>query len=1631
MLDIAKMKCHISCAVIGEGNLLLCCLRDLLEAGIEVKVVFTNTACVTELCNNNGIPAYGRSANLCEILQKHNIDYLFSISNPRILKEDVLRLPNKLTINYHDSPLPAYAGVHATSWAIMNGERKHGISWHVVETGIDTGDILQSESVDILEGDSALTLNLKCHEAAKRTFGRLVHDITHDKLNHKKQSQIGRTYFGLNAIPPNAGVLNFDDSAEKIYNLARALEFGNHENALGSPKIQSCKGVFYLVTNAAISKDRRNVPNGKPGVILDIIDGTLEVSTQTVPLLLSLANTDGSHIQPCNFTMLGFVVGESLKSDFQIDTDDLVPMKRKETFWRRKMASYEPTVFYRQRMNVVAGILDVSTDINVKTATFSLPHMKANIIHDSEETILYAYFVAFLARINCLPDVHIGLTVDKTRVMTECRPLYSDITPAIFEVDLNSDVDKILKECSTKGRLYIDSRTFLVDMFYRYPELRGQKRIPHHNIILGRKNGAEEDNELIAKVLHDSNILLLFDQEDSTVELLYHKRPAEDLSHIVDVLRHFPTFMKAINESKPSAKLQEISLMQENEMRRFYNLPDAITNDTNEKETLCGLVQRQCMLTPLSVALKTTAYVVTYKKLAEEINQLQHIISSSVAKQSGTKEIIALHLPNSISYVISLLAVVGSESAFLPIPIDLPPERIVFTLKDAGVRKMIIKKEHAAKCDLNGLSASMKVLFKHTIADEEIVMINFNNEENDKLKALESNSENGIRPISQNGIQQSNQTDDDFSYIMYTSGSTGRPKGVKVRESGIINLARAQIYVWDLGPGDVIAQFASIGFDASISEIYTSILSGASLAVLGHNERLGSDFVTAMNKMKVSTITLPPSALNIYSPDDLPSLRKVVTAGEACTLNTAMKWTSVENVRFFNAYGPTEGTVCATCHEYVPGTMYEDVNRELPIGKAIDGVQVYLFDDFMNPVPPDVVGEIHIGGKGLSHGYIGHAKHYTQERFIQNPLTNKPSLLYKTGDHAFQDPQGNITFIGRLDDQVKIRGHRVDLSEIEQVLIQHMKIEMAVVVVHKCTMTKDLSIAAFVAPTFVYISELREYLTRVLPKYMIPTYITKMEVTDFPKTLNGKVNRKVLEADESVHENMSNCSSSHLNETQLLVARHWCTVFKFDESFIYSLHRQSSFSELGGNSLQLVLLMRLIEDDLKKDFSFTDLGTADTIEEFAEVIQRRKDMKHKNERSDTKSKEELRELIFHDSELDNSFYPNPERRRSVQLTNGGSSVIVRKHNNIKRPKNVLLSGVTGFLGAFLLSELLDQTDAHVCCMVRETSEARGMGRVVENMRKYKLWKFEYASRIAIVISDLKQKRMGIAPDIYKSLCNAIDVVFMNAAAMNFNTPYEDHRVANVEGTKEFIKFASTGVRKYLFTTSSLSVFLFPPLPPDLEQTPKSRRVCTEAEFFDDPLLIEGGYGQSKWASERLVMQALDFLPGGAIFRPARVSGRSSDGFGPKNDLFASILYGMKRLGCYPDMDFPFDLTPVDFCAKAMIEITVNVCNSSLEKPEKVYHLFNKETIPFNHLFNGMNLRPCSLSEWRKELRQASSDNKELIPLTPFFMSEFWDKAPFWPVFDTFNTDNNVSDEAKQLMKATEELLQTYKKFFQL
>ncbi|KAL3872964.1 hypothetical protein ACJMK2_036132 [Sinanodonta woodiana] len=1628
-------KC-IPCALIGEGNLLLKCINSLLENGFVLKMVFTNTPYVSLLCEEKRILCQNLNAKLEDAFRENTVDYLFSIANPRVLKKNILNLPRKLSINYHDSLLPAYAGIHATSWAILQGERKHGISWHVIEAGIDTGDILESQEVTIENEESAFSLNMKCQEAAVNAFNRLIEGLKQGTLIRKQQKQDGRSYYGLNAMPPNLGVLNFDDDADEIYNLSRALEFGiNHDNAFGSPKILASTGEFFLVTNVDKTANFVN-ESATPGQIADIADNTLVVATRTTHLRVSIATLDGMQIPQSRHKEIGFYTGGQVSS-VSIDHEQLTSIRKMEGFWRQKLSSYEPTIFHRQRIYAVTNSIEVSADIQIRSVTIPLPYVNWIPAYMNTELFLQASFVAFMARVSCLSTVAIGLLADKSGLNSSVESMFSDITPGLFDVSFDENIIDVISKCLVDLTKYTNAKTFLKDVFYRYPELRGQKRTPHHNLVIGTNSETTFTQNALKHILQDCTILLLFYPDTREMRLVYNERPAQDFAHVIDVLRHFPTFLGSMNmEINPI--LKDIVILSKDELE--YLFPYVKDSRIRTKESLSSLIKRQCQLFPNSIALKSMERVITYAEMQQEITSLSANISRHLLKRKNGKPVVGLHFSNSFQYVVSLLAIIESSAAFLPLPLDYPTDRLAFSIRDADVCQILTTRFETPSIPMK--TKSINVCFQQNVAGEEVYLLTFTFENHEKIK-IPANEicefiENNVKKSGPNGILHSpgetninderknfdlqvciNKAEEkeDFCYVMYTSGSTGRPKGVKVKESSVINLAKAQIKEWDLGQGDNSAQFASIGFDASISEIFTTFLSGGTLSVLSPDERLGKEFLIAMKALNVTIITLAPSALNIYGPHDLPTLTKVVSAGEACTLSTALRWTSSTGIRFFNAYGPTEGTVCSTCYEFIPGILYEDINRELPIGRAINGVSVYLLDDFMKPVPPGVVGEIYIGGKGLAHGYIGNARHFNDQRFVPNPF-DPHVLLYKSGDHAFMDPDGVITYAGRLDDQIKIRGHRVDLTEIENVLIQHPQIEMAVVVVHKCASSTDPKIACFVAPKLVHTSELRGYLSKTLPKYMIPNFIRKFELSEFPLTTNGKVDRKLLEIDESIHYQEQLTDRSHLNKIQLFLAQRFCEVLKLDESFVNGLHPQSSFNELGGNSLQLILLLRTLENTLGLSLSFTDVGNADTIEEFAKVIERKKD----KSKQVFACKQELRDLILRDSTLDHTISSKTKRRRLMQFKHFS---IVGKKCSLKNPRNILISGVTGFLGAFLLAELLEQTSAHIYCMVRESTESRGLGRIIKNLRMYNLWKSEHTSRITILLSDLSKERMGVTQDIYNDLCNVIDVVFINAAMMNFNMSYQAHREINVEGTKEFIKFAMTGAQKYIFLTSSLSVFLFPKSQVGMSLSP---RMCYESECLDDPMLIEGGYGQSKWASEQLVLQALEHLPGGAIFRPARITGRTTDGVGPRNDLFGCTMIGMKKLGCYPDLEFPFDLTPVDYVAKAMVEISLRICNESGHH-KKIYHLFNKSTIPFNKLFEDMNLRPLHLDKWREELKQAPAANKELIPLTPFFFSVFWDKASQWPVFDTSNTDALTSNKTKALLHPSEELLKVYKAYF--
>ncbi|MCP4661505.1 MAG: amino acid adenylation domain-containing protein, partial [bacterium] len=286
----------------------------------------------------------------------------------------------------------------------------------------------------------------------------------------------------------------------------------------------------------------------------------------------------------------------------------------------------------------------------------------------------------------------------------------------------------------------------------------------------------------------------------------------------------------------------------------------------------------------------------------------------------------------------------------------------------------------------------------------------------------------------------SSVTPENAAYVIYTSGSTGRPKGVVVVHRGLSNLAAAQRRLFALGPRDRILQFFSLSFDASVWEIAMTLSVGATLHLAPQGALLpGPPLLEFLRGRRITTASLPPTALAVLGATDLPELATLIVGGESPTLELVRQWSAER--RFYNSYGPTETAVCATVARLGEG-------RRLSIGTAIDNVRVSVLDRHQQVLPIGVPGELVIGGASLSRGYL-HRPGLTAERFVPNPLSADRAAtggrLYRTGDLVRRLPDGTIEFLGRIDHQVKVRGFRIELGEIEAVLSSHPGVRETVV----------------------------------------------------------------------------------------------------------------------------------------------------------------------------------------------------------------------------------------------------------------------------------------------------------------------------------------------------------------------------------------------------------------------------------------------------------------------------------------------------------------------------------------------------------------------------------------------------------
>ena len=565
----------------------------------------------------------------------------------------------------------------------------------------------------------------------------------------------------------------------------------------------------------------------------------------------------------------------------------------------------------------------------------------------------------------------------------------------------------------------------------------------------------------------------------------------------------------------------------------------------------------------------------TYGELEARANRLANFLIHSGVRP---ERIVGLSLDRSPDLFVGLLGILKSGAAYLPLDPSYPAERLKYMIKDSGVQVVVTQSRYVEMFASSGVQ---------TICLDD--------------DASPVRNESAVRPDVHVDL-------DNLAYLIYTSGSTGKPKAVMATHRGLVNHAKGTCSLHKFGPADRILQYISISFDAAGEEIYPALTSGASLVLPGPAQQMsGFDLMRVLEQAKVTVLHVPVPVWHYFvdflEEQDLnlpDSIRLVLAGGEQPSIATLRKAArrSKRNVRFVNLYGPTETTIaCNYCE--IP--LSEDLRFEydlVPIGRPLPNVNVYVLDRALEPVPRGVLGEIYIGGTGVTRGYMNRPD-LTAERFVPDPFNSeKGARMYKSGDLGRFNSSGEVVFAGRTDYQIKIRGFRVELGEIEAALSANEVVRQCAVV-PKGTNAGEKKLVAYIVPANGQhdAERLREYLRARLPDYMIPAHFVFLD--ELPLTPTGKLDRRALPDPVEADSERSRDYVPPTTRLEKFLYEMWKDILGIEKIGIHD-----NFFELGGSSIQAASFVNRLQDALGEYVYIVAIYDAPTIAELRDYLRR-------------------------------------------------------------------------------------------------------------------------------------------------------------------------------------------------------------------------------------------------------------------------------------------------------------------------------------------------------------------------------------------------------------------------------------------
>ncbi|MEZ4694959.1 MAG: LLM class flavin-dependent oxidoreductase [Rhodothermales bacterium] len=755
-----------SCYLIGSESLLIQCAGSIMSAGHEILGVVSNAPRIRDWAESQSLKVIDSDVPYAEVLAATPFDYLLSITNLSIIAEEALSLPRVAAINFHDGPLPDYAGLNVTTWALADGVSRHAVSWHLMKAAVDEGDVLVEEEISVADGETAFSLNTKCYEAGISSFGRLLEMLEERRLAGREQTGPGQ-YFGRYHRPPHGGVIDFEQDADSIARLVRSLDFGTYDNPVATAKMK-VPGGFVSVGKAEVLAGSA----GKAGHVVSVDKNSVVVGTSSNDVRLSSLHSIGDDVPQAADLSMALFPGDQLKAFAVPDVERLAQIDttaaRHDHGMVRALLDPQPAIVPYAEARVSAGQVAVDT-VELLPADVPTGRKVSPAVSSA------AVVAAFLAKL--CNQARVDLRIAASPPEDEMAGLYRASSLARFDFgSAETSVGELIGRATKRLSHYQTFAGHSGDLLLRYPRLREAE--PFETVELSFAEDAAQPSRsavLAVTVSKDGRIWFVM-----RADLL----DTDARARLVSQFRHFSTYAAR----NPEQKFGSIGLLDRDTYKQIVETWNR-TSVSYEPASIHRQFRTAAERAPDELAIVTQRERLTYSELDRRSTLLSHLLRKRGVKRGDR---VGICSDRSSHLIVGVLGILKTGAAYVPLDPDFPRERLHFISEDAAVADLLCLRRY------RGLFSDQ--------SREPLVL----DEVDWNLPAT---------------YEEPATDKDDLAYVIHTSGSTGAPKGVMVRHRNVANFFVAMDEVLQPDGGTWLA-VTSLSFDISVLELLWTLTRG-------------------------------------------------------------------------------------------------------------------------------------------------------------------------------------------------------------------------------------------------------------------------------------------------------------------------------------------------------------------------------------------------------------------------------------------------------------------------------------------------------------------------------------------------------------------------------------------------------------------------------------------------------------------------------------------------------------------------------------------------------------------------------------------------------------------------------------